>query len=86
MAKKVDYPPVKEAIKSRGDRAPEGTGTYTHQPPYLASVKPGARAPSLPKDLVMRARARNAKRALKPVDRRTLALVDRALKKLPPRD
>jgi hypothetical protein len=38
--------------------------------------------PSIPRDLVMLARARNTFLKRRPIDRKTLALVDRALAKL----
>ena len=81
MAKKIVYPPVKEGIRLGRGQPPSGSSTYSHQPAYLVSMKLGQSAPPVPLELVKQVR-RRAKRPLKPVSRRTLALVNRALQKL----
>lgn len=72
------YPRVKEMIRLGRGKPPTGTSTYTESAPYVVGEKPDRRAF---RQFVEEVR-RCAERPLEPVGRRTLALIDRALKKL----
>jgi hypothetical protein len=82
MAKKLIYPPMKEVIRLGRGKPPSRTSTFTEPAPYVTGRTLGRHAPSIPKEVVEVLRRRQAERPLKPVSRRTLALVARLLKKL----
>lgn len=50
MAEKYIYPPQNESIRLGMGPPPNGTSTYAHEPPYLVSMKPGPRAPTLTRE------------------------------------
>jgi hypothetical protein len=80
MAKEISGDKGSDPTRSRQARS--GSSTYSHQPPYLVSMKPCDHSPTFTRERIEEIRHRAERRPLKPVSRQAIALVDSALKKL----